>query len=212
MCTSLISPLTAGSPASCWTLAICLSLRGSDIKLTVVWHFFDNWHLHRQVFHAHVHTRKLKCKVNKIIVACFFSKAYCKSLSLPLMTEILCAKPSNLIYISQMHAILLLLQGLYRMPCEWNHFIVKSWHSCRRITPLVTLGEHRYTPESAARPVPSEHSGLFSGNASATLQISASSERKPCSRLNSVIDLITFPPEPTGVFLSSAVAARLGPP
>ena len=88
-----------------------------------------------------MHVRKLKCKVNKITIVCFFSKTYCKSLSLPLMTEILCAKPSNLIYISQMHAILLLLQGLYRMPCELNHFIVKTQHSCGWITLLATLCE-----------------------------------------------------------------------
>lgn len=144
MCTSQISLLNAGDPASSWTSAICSSLRGSNIKLTVVWHFFDNWHLHKQVLHAHVHIRKLKCKVNKIIIVCFFSKTYCKSLSFPLMTEILCAKPSNLIYISWIHAILL-LQSLYRIPCELNNFIVKSQHSCGQITLLATLCERTDT-------------------------------------------------------------------
>ena len=57
------------------------------------------------------------------------------------MTEILCAKTSNSIYISRMHAILAVLQGLYRMPCELNHFIFKSQHSCGWVTLLATLRE-----------------------------------------------------------------------
>lgn len=129
--------------ASAWTLATCLGLRGSGIKLTVVWHFFDNWLLHKQVLRAHVHVRKLKCKVNKIILVCFFSKTYCKSLSLPLMTEMLCANPSNLIYIDQTHAVLLLWQGLYWMSCELNHFFAESRHSCGRVALLTTLCERR---------------------------------------------------------------------
>lgn len=158
-----------------------------------------------------MHSRKLKCKVNKIIVACFFSKTYCKSLSHPLITEILCAKPSNLIYISQMHAFLLLLQGLYSVSCEWNHLNAKNWHSCGQISPFVTFGEHRHAPESAACPVPSESSRLFSGNASASLQLSASSGRKPCFRLDSVSDLTVSPSKPMGMSLSLAMEARLGP-
>ena len=158
-----------------------------------------------------MHSRKLKCKVNKIIVACFFSKTCCKSLSHPLITEILCAKPSNLIYISQMHAFLLLLQGLYGVPCEWNHLIAKNWHSCGQISPFVMFWEHRHAPESAACPVPSESTRLFSGNASASLQLSASSGRKSCFRLDSVTDLIVSPSKPMGTSLSLVVKARLGP-
>lgn len=155
-----------------------------------------------------MHVRKTKCKVNKITIVCFFSKTYCKSLSLPLMSEILCAKPSNLIYISRMHAIL--LQGLYRMPCELNHFIVKSWHSCGRITLLARLHERTDTHQKALLLLSLRSTPGDFGERQ-RVQLSTSSKRKSCSGLGSVIDRIAFPLKPMGVFLSLVVRARLGP-
>lgn len=146
--------------------------------------------MHKQVSHAHVHIRKLKCKVNKIIMVCFFSKTYYKSLSLPLMTEILCAKPSNFIYISRMHAILSLLHSLYLMPCELNHFIVRVGAAVgRKLFSPHCVREQMHQKVLLLLPL----RGTPGEFELATVQLSISSKRKSHSTLGSLTDLILFP-------------------